>query len=188
MKNYYEILEVNTKASQDIIQKVFKIQIKKYHPDLVQQEYKESAEDKVKELNEAYEVLSNEEKRKEYDKNLETELQKNDNAYIIQDLNNENLLLKQTIKEQSILLDDLLYNRVPDENSIYKYSNIDNNIQNDLDAANEDTNESVAKYYFNCLKSLFFRILITILIILLGMVLLYFTTGINLFLAFYKYW
>ena len=40
MKNYYEILEVNPKASDEIIKKIYKIKIKKNHPDLFQGEEK----------------------------------------------------------------------------------------------------------------------------------------------------
>ena len=34
MKNYYEILEVNQKASSEVIEKAYKVLVKKYHPDL----------------------------------------------------------------------------------------------------------------------------------------------------------
>ena len=34
MKNYYEILEVNKKASKEVIEKAYKVLVKKYHPDL----------------------------------------------------------------------------------------------------------------------------------------------------------
>ena len=40
MKDYYEILEVNPKASKYIIEKVYRIQVKKFHPDLHQDEQK----------------------------------------------------------------------------------------------------------------------------------------------------
>ena len=71
MKNYYEILEINEKASQEIIDKVYKVLIKKYHPDLQENsEIKTKYEEKIKEINEAYEILSNPEKRNEYDKML----------------------------------------------------------------------------------------------------------------------
>lgn len=71
MKNYYEILEINEKASQEIIDKVYKILIKKYHPDLQEDiETKTKFEEKIKEINEAYEILGNPEKRSKYDKKL----------------------------------------------------------------------------------------------------------------------
>ena len=70
MKNYYEILEVNKKASSETISKVYKYLAKKYHPD-ANPDNKQEAEEKFKEISEAYEILSNEEKRKEYDMELE---------------------------------------------------------------------------------------------------------------------
>lgn len=76
MKNYYEILEINENASQEIIEKVYKVLVKKYHPDLQENtETKAKYEEKIKEINEAYEVLSDEQKRKEYDAKLELEKQ-----------------------------------------------------------------------------------------------------------------
>ena len=70
MKNYYEILEVNKKASPETISKVYKYLAKKYHPD-ANPDNKQEAEERFKEISEAYEILSNEEKRKEYDMELE---------------------------------------------------------------------------------------------------------------------
>ncbi|MDO8486236.1 MAG: molecular chaperone DnaJ [Candidatus Staskawiczbacteria bacterium] len=59
--NYYEILGVPKTASQDEIKKAFHKLAHKYHPD------KGGDEKKFKELNEAYQVLSNTEKRNQYD-------------------------------------------------------------------------------------------------------------------------
>lgn len=71
MKNYYEILEVNRKASQEIIEKAYKVLAKKYHPDLCQGEKRTYAETKIKEINEAYHVLSDEFLREQYDREIE---------------------------------------------------------------------------------------------------------------------
>lgn len=71
MKNYYDELEINKNASQEVIEKVYKVLAKKYHPDMNQDENKEIAEEKFKRISEAYETLSDEEKRKKYDLELE---------------------------------------------------------------------------------------------------------------------
>ena len=64
-RDYYEVLGVDKKASPDQIKKAYRKLAKKYHPDLHPND-KES-EKKFTEINEAYEVLSDTEKRKKYD-------------------------------------------------------------------------------------------------------------------------
>lgn len=71
MKDYYQILEVNKSASPETISKVYKFLAKKYHPD-ANLDNSQEAEEKFKQISEAYEVLSDEEKRKQYDLKLET--------------------------------------------------------------------------------------------------------------------
>jgi len=65
-KDYYEILEVHKKASQEVIKRAYTILAKKYHPD-VNQHSIESSNKRMAELNEAYEVLSDMDKRQRYD-------------------------------------------------------------------------------------------------------------------------
>ena len=62
MKNPYEVLGVSKNASQDEIKKAFRTLAHKYHPDK-----KHGDEKKFKEINEAYQILSNPEKRAQYD-------------------------------------------------------------------------------------------------------------------------
>ena len=76
MKNYYELLEVSHSASQEVIEKAYKTLAKKYHPDLQDEAHKKEAEQKMKELNEAYDVISNPEKRSTYDQELQKYEQK----------------------------------------------------------------------------------------------------------------
>jgi curved DNA-binding protein len=64
-KDYYKILDVARDASQEEVSKAFKKLARKYHPDLNPDDAE--AEKKFKEINEAYEVLKDPEKRKRYD-------------------------------------------------------------------------------------------------------------------------
>lgn len=65
VKDYYKTLGVNKDASQDDIKKAFRKLARKYHPDAAPDD--PTAADKFKELSEAYEVLSDADKRKKYD-------------------------------------------------------------------------------------------------------------------------
>jgi curved DNA-binding protein len=64
-KDYYQVLGVDKNASQEEIKKAYRKLAKKFHPDTNQRNIK--AEEKFKEINEAYEVLGEAEKRKKYD-------------------------------------------------------------------------------------------------------------------------
>jgi len=66
---YYDILGVSKDASNSEIKKAYKKLVKKYHPDVFQGD-KNTADEKIKELNEAYETLSNLELKKSYDEIL----------------------------------------------------------------------------------------------------------------------
>ena len=65
-RDYYEVLGVSKDAQADKIKKAYRKIAMKYHPD--RNPGDKSAEDKFKEAAEAYEVLSNEEKRARYDR------------------------------------------------------------------------------------------------------------------------
>lgn len=64
-KDYYKILGVERSASADVIRKAYRKLAMKYHPD--QNPGDKASEDRFKELNEAYQVLSDEQKRARYD-------------------------------------------------------------------------------------------------------------------------
>lgn len=132
-KNYYELLEVDRNASIEIINRAYKLLVKKYHPDLQENSEKEKYEEIIKKINEAYEVLSDEKKRKEYDILLE----KN---YISKEeynkLNNENEHLKQELNN--------MYKNENINNS--SNSNIQENIHNEYE---KKLNDAINKAYYD---------------------------------------
>src|SRR3954464_3430005 len=66
----YKVLEVSKEASQDEIRRSYRRLARKYHPDANPGDKK--AEDRFKEIQHAYEILSKPEKRREYDEGLRT--------------------------------------------------------------------------------------------------------------------
>lgn len=121
MKNYYEILEVDKNASDEIIEKAYKTLVKKYHPDL---QKNSKNQNKMQQINEAYEILSNDFKRREYD---------------------------EKIQKQSVPIEE--YNKVIQENNKLKKdlrmaANQDNKIRNQ----NQFEEMSIVQRYYQQIK------------------------------------
>ena len=146
-KNYYDILEVNKNASPEIIEKAYKTLVKKYHPDLQDNNLKAEYEEKIKLINEAFEVLSNSEKRKNYDLNLKQ------NEVSIEDYNNlinENLKLKNEINYLKNNLINYKNNINNNINENLNYNNINKNINNNYsENIRQKYNEVINKAYYD---------------------------------------
>lgn len=173
-KNYYDILQVNKNASPEVIEKVYKLLAKKYHPDLQDLENKQQSEEILKKINEAYEVLSNPEKKAIYDKTLE-------NIYVPREeyykLYNQNLTLKKELNDLKTYYDQFLNNLQINnlQNNITKYNNFSqitnskNNIKRKLEYNNITTRQysfkNVVIRFFKNLLALFLTIIILILLL-----------------------
>ena len=141
-QNYYDILEVNKNASPEIIEKAYKTLVKKYHPDLQEDNLKNIYEEKIKKINKAYDVLSNSEKRKNYDLNLNNTIISSDDY---NNLINENINLKKEINYLKNNLNDIEKNI----NNNYNNSNNKNNYNSTEHMNNNSYEKHKEKIYTN---------------------------------------
>lgn len=123
--NLYEILEVSESASMETINKIYKIQAKRFHPDLQTNEAEKiKAEEKMKQINDAYSVLSDEQKRKEYDQKLEQERE------IKRQQDEQKIINNMSQNYSNTQSNNINNNRNMEPNNIYyKTKNNDNNNQ-----------------------------------------------------------
>ena len=129
MKNYYEILQVDKEASFEVIDKAYKVLAKKYHPDRNPEEKKEWAEENFKKINEAYETLSDNTKRKAYNQELASSTIDYSKKY-------EELYKQQEILKQEL---QILRNRLHSSTSSRSDSSIN---QAPYDISPQDTQQS----------------------------------------------
>lgn len=143
-KNYYEILEVDKKASPEIIKKSYSTLAKKYHPDLQEENRKQVAEEKFKLINEAYEILSDSEKRKTYDSMIEENTiskEAYDSIYM------ENQKLKDIINKMQ---KQYSQNNYPSHNNQEKSFNSIENVQDNKQQNDSDQFiNNRQQYYYN---------------------------------------
>lgn len=156
MKNYYDELEVSKTASKEIIGKVYKMLAKKYHPDTTEEPDKHAAEEKFKIISEAYEILSDDEKRKKYDLELEQSNPSvsyeeyinivNQRDYLNNELNN----LKNEFNKYTSNLNNINseYNHIPYNQVNSNFGNTQSNYQNAHNNYSNTTNNSKKKTYY----------------------------------------
>ena len=140
MSNLYEILEVSEKASKEVIDKAYHVLVKKYHPDLQQAEEKKNAEEKMKKINEAYEILGNEGKRKEYDISLAEKRR-------------QEKILEGQKRNQQIQYEQEKQNINEHTNEINQQSNYEN-----ARKVQKEINRAYANAYNNYLRSLGYKV------------------------------
>ncbi len=95
--NYYEILEIRENASQEVIRASYKILAQKYHPD---KNKTEEAAEKMKLINVAYSILSDEEKKKKYDFSLSDQKRRK------QELEEQEKMVTEKAKQNKIIAEE----------------------------------------------------------------------------------
>lgn len=134
-KNYYEILEVDKNASKEIIDKAYKTLAKKYHPDLQEGQSKKENEEKMKLINEAYSVLSDETRKNTYDEQLQNSMVSQEEY---QKILQENMVLRQEVER---LTENISTNNLQEQ---YINRNDYDNLQNQY---NQRINTTVRQAY-----------------------------------------
>ena len=166
-QNYYEILEVDKNASPEIIKKAYNTLTKKYHPDLQNDDVKHLYEEKLKLINEAYETLSDEEKRKNYNLIITSENSLLENQ--LKTLYTENQHLKnQIVQLQSIIQNSTTYS-LPYNNSSHFQTNANtyrynNNNKSPVNTSRKQSNSFLKNFIKNIfsfiISCMFFYIMI----------------------------
>lgn len=160
-KTYYDILEVSRYATDEVINRAHKVLVKRYHPDVQKdsESRKKAAEEMVK-VNEAYEVLSDKNKKAKYDKKLELEeqrknMQNSSNGYGVYNTNN-----RSSKKNNSNI------NRNAGQNVNKSMVNIQNNQAEEeierqrrlIEMQGDAIRENMRQQYYNQLRSMGYTI------------------------------
>ena len=170
-KNYYDILQVNKNASPEVIEKVYKLLAKKYHPDLQNLETKQQSEEILKEINEAYDVLSNPQKKDIYDKTLE-------NNYVLKkeyyEIYNQNLALKEELNNLKNYYNNLRINS-NFQNNITNYNNFSQNncYKNTVKRKIKSPRISMKKHSFKTKINHFLKNILSIILTIIILTLLF---------------
>jgi curved DNA-binding protein CbpA len=73
MKDYYKILQIDPEASLEVMNNAYRALVRQYHPDLYHSQRKTAMHERMQQINEAYQVLSNATTRAEYDRKYRRE-------------------------------------------------------------------------------------------------------------------
>lgn len=141
MNTLYEILEVSESASKEVIEKAYKVLAKRYHPDLQLPENKQMAEQKMKQINEAYDILSDDSKRKAYDEKLKSQ----------REAENREKIEQNQYRQQGMSPEELKYREMQRK----KYEEQLRHQQEQMQRQMEQQYENA---YYNYLRSLGYRI------------------------------
>lgn len=131
--DYYSLLEVNRKSSNEEIKSNFRRLAKAYHPDANIDD--PNAEEKFKELNAAYDTLTNKEKRKKYDKQMAkfgfglVKADGSDKNDFVSDFFNTLLGIGKDAKEKVIMKTDDIKSKIDEMKEPKKGDNIDANLE-----------------------------------------------------------
>ncbi len=167
-KTYYEILEISENASDEIINKAYKVLSKKYHPDLQNDINKKECEEMLVKINEAYEVLSDKIKKEDYDGKLKYKKENTNNDYTNKDIVKANdeieRQIKQKVKEAEMRInaeENKILHEIYEE---YKY-----NFNNQFVQKNPTIKEQLS-YFKMYLKRILKSLLIYLIIFIIGLI------------------
>lgn len=162
MSNLYEILEVSEKASKEVIDKAYHVLAKKYHPDLQEGNKKKSAEKKMQQINEAYEIIGNEEKRKAYDEELKfkrEEERRIEEQNRIEEIENIRRHLEENINNQNA--QSYVQNQNEEtlrQEEIKRHRNIERQEYDNMQKLQDEMRRTYANAYNDYLRSLGYKI------------------------------
>ncbi len=162
MENYYDILEVSTKASKEIITKAYRTLVKKYHPDANSNSNKPIDDEKIKKINEAYDILSDDEKRKKYDIELQRvkEQENNDIQLRYEKILEQNKVLQQELANLKGIYQDN-YNNQKISETYQENTNINynDNLQREIDKRiNQSVNRAYHDAYIQRMRDFGYRV------------------------------
>lgn len=160
-KTYYDILEVSRYATDEVINRAHKVLVKRYHPDVQKdsESRKKAAEEMVK-VNEAYEVLSDKNKKAKYDKKLELEEQRKNMQNSSNGYSTYNTNIRSSKKNNSNI------NRNAGQNVNKSMVNIQNNQAEEeierqrrlIEMQGDAIRENMRQQYYNQLRSMGYTI------------------------------